>query len=605
MPRQLSVSLIVLVMTASVGWAQTAPSRSQESITQLNLLIEPQLVRFTTPGEALDWRLEIVDQQGQPVFDSAFVSGRALDWPLVNGQGQAIESGLYAYTVTIRGGNPQAVRIHRGQLTIERASTIYRISATGDETSGDTALTVVASAEPEPATGEQRQAPAAEAPSHGGSFRQPLAGQTFAPQPYISGSGTTLAMTRWVDGPGGVVGDTQVTEVNGSVVVGNSSFKGNLQIYGNATSDVFAGMGPDLISGPGFNFGYAGASFGRSAGFFNVRPDASAVAPNPSLRFMTANVQRMIITNTGKVGIGTLAPNHQVRIVGGPLWTSSAWQGALELDNAAAIAWRPLAGTGGKSVGIGLNNGGLYFFRTLSEPADTTNPPDYQMFISDQGSVGIGTITPSSKLHVVGTGTGVLGESSTNAGVVGSSGSNYGVIGTANNGHGVRGASNSGFGVYAESSSGYGVFALSSSNYAGFFQGNVHATGTITQNSDVRLKHNVANLDYGLREVLRLRPVTWSWTDRPDRGRQLGLIAQEIEPVIPELVARGKDEAQTLGLNYIGLVPVVIKAIQEQQATIQDQQATIGRLTEENVALKARLVAIEQALAAMGGPRKE
>ena len=81
--------------------------------------------------------------------------------------------------------------------------------------------------------------------------------------------------------------------------------------------DVFAGMGIDLSSGPAFNYGYAGSSFGRSAGFFNVRPDASAVAPNPSLRFMTANVQRMIITNTGNVGIGVANPSQPLQMASG------------------------------------------------------------------------------------------------------------------------------------------------------------------------------------------------------------------------------------------------------------------------------------------------
>ncbi|HQQ76121.1 MAG TPA: tail fiber domain-containing protein [Thermoanaerobaculia bacterium] len=94
--------------------------------------------------------------------------------------------------------------------------------------------------------------------------------------------------------------------------------------------DVFAGMGVDLSSGPAFNYGYAGSSFGRSAGFFNVRPDASAVAPNPSLRFMTANVQRMIITNTGNVGIGVANPSQPLQMASGAfvsaggVWTNAS-----------------------------------------------------------------------------------------------------------------------------------------------------------------------------------------------------------------------------------------------------------------------------------------
>jgi hypothetical protein len=91
---------------------------------------------------------------------------------------------------------------------------------------------------------------------------------------------------------------------------------GGIHIFGSAGSDVFSGNGPDPNNGPAFNFGYSGASFGRGSGFFNVRPDASAVAPNPSLRFATADTQRMIITNIGRVGIGTLTPQQLLEVAG-------------------------------------------------------------------------------------------------------------------------------------------------------------------------------------------------------------------------------------------------------------------------------------------------
>ncbi len=107
-----------------------------------------------------------------------------------------------------------------------------------------------------------------------------------------------------------------IDDETGWVGLGTTNPGGNLHIYSAATSDTFAGMGPDVINGPGFNYGYAGSSFGRGAGFFNVRPDASATGVNPSLRFMTENIERMIITNDGNVGIGTSAPSSKLHVMG-------------------------------------------------------------------------------------------------------------------------------------------------------------------------------------------------------------------------------------------------------------------------------------------------
>jgi sulfite reductase beta subunit-like hemoprotein len=64
-----------------------------------------------------------------------------------------------------------------------------------------------------------------------------------------------------------------------------------------------------------------------------------------------------------------------------------------------------------------------------------------------------------------------------------------------------------------------------------------------------------------------------------------------------ELVTTEKDAEQTKGLNYVGLVPVTIKAIQEQQAQIEDQQKRIAELEARLAALEALLSAKVQASA--------
>jgi hypothetical protein len=92
--------------------------------------------------------------------------------------------------------------------------------------------------------------------------------------------------------------------------------------------------------------------------------------------------------NAGNVGIGTNAPHHRLRISGGPLWTAYSWSGSLELDNASAIGWRSNAG--GQRFGIGQSTGGLYFFRTTSDPGTTGSPALYDMELSDGGNLLVG-----------------------------------------------------------------------------------------------------------------------------------------------------------------------------------------------------------------------
>lgn len=122
----------------------------------------------------------------------------------------------------------------------------------------------------------------------------------------ITNATTTNFIPKFTNGTG-TLADSMMTEVSGRIGIGTATPQALVHVFGLQTEDVFLGIGfdPGVPGSAAFNMGYSGATFGRGSGFFNVRPDASAVAPNPSLRFMTVNVQRMVITNSGKVGIGT------------------------------------------------------------------------------------------------------------------------------------------------------------------------------------------------------------------------------------------------------------------------------------------------------------
>jgi len=111
--------------------------------------------------------------------------------------------------------------------------------------------------------------------------------------------------------------------------------------------------------------------------------------------------------------------------------------------------------------------------------------------------------------------------------------------------------------------------------------------------SDRRLKKEIRDLDQGLDEVLALRPVSYLWKEHPEKGTQVGLIAQELREVIPEVVHQADDEQGSLSVEYMALLPVLVKALQEQQALIETQREDLAVQAAGLRDLDARLKALE------------
>ncbi len=107
--------------------------------------------------------------------------------------------------------------------------------------------------------------------------------------------------------------------------------------------------------------------------------------------------------------------------------------------------------------------------------------------------------------------------------------------------------------------------------------GNATLAGSLTQNSDIRLKTNIEDLLYGLKEVLQLQPKAYNWKDNEQNKKSLGLIAQDVQQIISEIVNQQDDAAKTLGISYTELIPVLIKAIQEQQEIIESQKLSLKK----------------------------
>jgi hypothetical protein len=105
----------------------------------------------------------------------------------------------------------------------------------------------------------------------------------------------------------------------------------------------------------------------------------------------------------------------------------------------------------------------------------------------------------------------------------------------------------------------------------------VWAKGSNIATSDRRLKKDITKIQYGLTEVLRLNPVSYHYLDYQNNDNlRLGFIAQELEEILPNTVVVGEEtDSSFLGVRYEEIIPVLTKAIQEQQVIIQKQQQEI------------------------------
>ena len=114
-----------------------------------------------------------------------------------------------------------------------------------------------------------------------------------------------------------------------------------------------------------------------------------------------------------------------------------------------------------------------------------------------------------------------------------------------------------------------------------FSTGNMTLLGTLTQNSDARLKRDFAPITSPLAKVARLNGHHYYWSDKSrDEGLQTGFIAQEIEAIMPELVTTASDG--TKSVNYIGIIPYLAEAIKELKKENEELRKLLNELLNKN-----------------------
>lgn len=317
--------------------------------------------------------------------------------------------------------------------------------------------------------------------------------------------------------------------------------------------------------------------------------------------------------NTGRVGVGTASPTEKLHVAGtvkadtgilfsgtmGGLTTADSWirdEGGYMAIKSRDTTWGTVIRNNSSSNYINLESGTTY--GTLGW--NTADGPLY----FDGGYVGVRT-TPWSgtSLNIYGNGVTYGAYSSYPTYAYYGYSSSYAFLGYSN-GNALSVTSYCGAGCFAGHFANAGIDTRLSYYNGGIYWGlytngdayiaswlglgltptyrltlpnSASTSGRGLANqwvvySDARYKENIKTIRNPLEIVKKLRPVTFTWKDQ-DGKTDLGFIAQEVEPVLPDLVSSAADGY--LGLDYGRMVAPAIGAIQELDLKIENMEAVI------------------------------
>jgi hypothetical protein len=267
----------------------------------------------------------------------------------------------------------------------------------------------------------------------------------------------------------------------------------------------------------------------------------------------TTPANTLVTTTGGNVGIGTSSPSYKLD---------------TQTSGAAVFNFQTSAANGGY---------GVWYAGT------TTTYIGSLKAILATGS--------ASDFAIIGTGANnlVLGTNSSERARIDSSGNL--LVGTTT--FPTSGVSTSGLGLFTEGGGGAGriqsgktasgTFTSIANYHAGTYVGGINYSNTATSlvaSSDERLKDNIVSAPAALEKAMSIEVVSYDWKHDPTHV-EFGLVAQRLYSIYPEAVNVGDDGEEvekTWGVEYGRLTPILLKAIQEQQAIIEQLRSDVEAL---------------------------
>ena len=447
----------------------------------------------------------------------------------------------------------------------------------------------------------------------------------------INASGEIVAASLDISGDIDVDGTTNldVVDIDGAVDMAST-----LLVGGTVLSTAAALVNSTSAGG----FGFAS----NNTAFYSFGEDASTAGSYTFQNLSnnaSVNITAMKIAADGKVGIGTTSPSSELHLYksnGNP--TLNFENSATATDSGDFLGKIEFKGNDGSSnasgirahihAGIQNSSGGAFLAYGVANSSSTVAEA---MRIQADGKVGIGDTSPSAQLHInTGTATGSGGSADYSSGtnmslyIENSGSSGYPRIFHKSASSSVASVTNceSGKDMYWGEPTDTGTYYFRGRNLsigatkklyvddggdtyiseysANEFEivtgntrkfalsgGNLFHTGSINSNhsfSDERLKENIVEIPNALEKVTSLRGITF--TRKDDGSVGTGLIAQELEKVLPEAVYKSKtidslednDAEEWKAINYGNTVGLLVEAIKEQQVLIETLQKEVEEL---------------------------
>ncbi len=308
----------------------------------------------------------------------------------------------------------------------------------------------------------------------------------------------------------------------------------------------------------------------------------------------SANNRVLMYTSeaTGYVGIGTTTPSDKLDVNGNIAIGPRLLTG---LDGANNAFWAA-RGTGAESGRIAYGLNANPSTGVVNSAMIRTNGVE-RLTINSSGLVGIGSTSPAYKLHVLGNG--FFDDGASTIQLLSRPDSVLDVNNST--------AAKRSFSIHHYTGSSliaqwYNCPAgVCAQKMAFDTAGNMVIAGTLTQSSDRNLKKDIEPLENSLAKISTLKGVSYNWKDESNPEKQIGLIAQEVAKVYPEVVREDKDGLLSVG--YQNLIAPIIEAIKElnNKMTSSDERykREIASLKEQNEKLQKQNELFEKRLKAL------